>query len=51
MKTLKITKKNYQRIWKKLKNNFVVSSYMEIPKSKFDEAVDIVKNVSLGDLI
>lgn len=24
---------------------------MEIPKSKFDEAIDIVKNVSLGDLI
>lgn len=45
------TKKNYQRIWKKLKNHFIVSSYMEIPKSKFDEALNIVKNVSFGDLI
>jgi anti-repressor protein len=45
------TKKNYQRIWKKLKNHFIVSSYMEIPKSKFDEAVGIVNCVSLGDLI
>jgi phage anti-repressor protein len=44
-------KKTYQRIWKKLKKHFIVSSYMEIPKSKFDEAVEIVKNVSLGDLI
>ena len=24
---------------------------MEIPKSKFDEAMNIVNNVSLGDLI
>lgn len=45
------TKKNYQRIWKKLKKHFIVSSYMEIPKSKFDEACNIVQNVSLGDLI
>lgn len=44
-------KKGYQRIWKKLKNTFIVSSYMEIPKSKFDEAMNIVNNVSLGDLI
>ncbi len=44
-------KKGYQRIWKKLKKHFIVSSYMEIPKSKFDEAMNIVKNVSLGDLI
>ena len=45
------TKKNYQRIWKKLKKYFIVSSYMEIPKSKFDEACNIVQNVSLEDLI
>lgn len=32
-------------------NTFIVSSYMEIPKSKFDEAMNIVNNVSLGDLI
>jgi len=44
-------KKNFQRIWKKLKDYFIVSSYMEIPKSKFDEACQIVNNISLGDLI
>lgn len=44
-------KKGYQRIWKKLKNTFIVSSYMEIPKSKFDEAIIIVENVILGDSI
>lgn len=44
-------KKGYQRIWKKLKNTFIVSSYMEIPKVNFDDACIIVKNVSLGDLI
>lgn len=43
--------KVFARFYKKLKKHFVVSSYMEIPKSKFDEAIDIVKNVSLGDLI
>ena len=44
-------KKGYQRIWKKLKNTFIVSSYMEIPKVNFDDACIIVKNISLGDLI
>ena len=44
-------KKGYQRIWKKLKNTFIVSSYMEIPKVNFDDCCIIVKNVSLGDLI
>ena len=43
--------KVFARFYKKLKKHFIVSSYMEIPKSKFDEAIDIVKNVSLGDLI
>lgn len=45
------TKKNYQRIWKKLKKHFVVSSYMEIPKSKFDEACSIVQKVTFGELV
>ena len=45
------TKKNYQRVWKKLKKHFVVSSYMEIPKSKFDEACNIVQKVTFGELV
>ena len=44
-------KKGYQRIWKKLKNTFIVSSYMEIPKVNFDDACIIVNKVILGDLI
>ena len=44
-------KKGYQRIWKKLKNTFVVSSYMEIPKVNFDDACIIVNKIVLGDLI
>lgn len=44
-------KKGYMRVWKKLKNHFVVSSYMEIPKVKFEEATQIIKNVEIGDLI
>lgn len=44
-------KKGYQRIWKKLKNTFIVSSYMEIPKVNFDDACIIIKNISLGDLL
>lgn len=44
-------RKGYQRVWKKLKNHFVVSSYMEIPKVKFEEAVRMVNTVEIGDLI
>lgn len=44
-------KKGYQRIWKKLKNTFIVSSYMEIPKVNFDDACIIVNKINLGDLI
>lgn len=44
-------KKSFQRIWKKLKDYFVVSSYMEIPKVRFDEACNIVNNTTIGDLI
>ena len=43
-------KKGYQRIWKKLKNTFIVSSYMEIPKVNFDDACTIVNKIVLSDL-
>jgi hypothetical protein len=43
--------KVFARFYKKLKKQFVVSSYMEIPKSKFDEACSIINNVTFGDLI
>lgn len=43
--------KVFARFYKKLKKHFIVSSYMEIPKSKFDEAMNIINNVTLGDLI
>lgn len=43
--------KVFARIWKKLKKHFVVSSYMEIPKSKFDEACSIVEKIVIGDLL
>lgn len=44
-------KKGYQRIWKKLKNTFIVSSYMEIPKINFDDACIVVNKIVLEDLI
>ena len=44
-------KKGYQRIWKKLKNTFIVSSYMEIPKINFDDACTIVNKTTLSDLL
>ena len=44
-------KKGYQRIWKKLKNTFIVSSYMEIPKVNFDDACTIVNKIALEDLL
>lgn len=44
-------KKGYQRIWKKLKNTFIVSSYMEIPKVNFDDACIIINKITLGDLL
>lgn len=44
-------KKGYQRIWKKLKNTFIVSSYMEIPKVNFDDCCVIVKKITLSDLL
>lgn len=43
--------KVFTRIWKKLKKHFVVSSYMEIPKSKFDEACSIIDKIAIGDVL
>lgn len=43
--------KVFARIWKKLKKHFVVSSYMEIPKSKFDEACSIIDKIVIGDVL
>lgn len=43
--------KVFTRIWKKLKKHFIVSSYMEIPKSKFDEACSIIDKIVIGDVL
>lgn len=44
-------KKGHMRVWKKIKDTFVVSSYMEIPKSKFDEAWEVVNLITIDDLM
>lgn len=44
-------KKGHMRVWKKIKDTFVVSSYMEIPKSKFDEACSIIEKIVIGDVL
>ena len=44
-------KKGHMRVWKKIKDTFVVSSYMEIPKSKFDEAYGIINLMTIDDLM
>lgn len=44
-------KKGHMRVWKKIKDTFVVSSYMEIPKSKFDEAYGIINLITIDDLM
>jgi len=43
--------KCYSRVWKKVKNHFIVSSYMEVPKSKFDELVGVVDSVTINDVV
>lgn len=43
--------KVFARIWKKLKKHFIVSSYMEISKSKFDEACSIIDKIAIGDVL
>ena len=44
-------KKGHMRVWKKIKDIFIVSSYMEIPKSKFDEAYGIINLMTIDDLM
>ena len=44
-------KKGHMRVWKKIKDTFIVSSYMEIPKSKFDEAWEVVDLITIDDLM
>lgn len=44
------TKKGYQRIWKKLKDIYVVSTYMDIPGVKFGESMSIVSSVSFEEI-
>lgn len=44
-------KKGHMRVWKKIKDTFIVSSYMEIPKSKFDEAYGIINLMTIDDLM
>ena len=44
-------KKGHMRVWKKIKDIFVVSSYMEIPKSKFDEAYGVVNLMTIDDFM
>ncbi len=44
------TKKGYQRIWKKLKDKYVVSTYMDIHGIKFEESMSIVSSVSLEEI-
>jgi hypothetical protein len=41
----------FKKGWSKLHDNFAVSSYMEIPRLKFDEAINIVNNLTLMDLV
>ena len=44
-------KKGFQRIWKKLKDRYLISSYLDIPSIKFDESLVIVNSISIGDLL
>ena len=44
-------KKGHMRVWKKIKDIFIVSSYMEIPKSKFDEAYAVINLMTIDDLM
>lgn len=44
-------KKLFSAVYSKLKDRFVVSSYMEIQRLKFDEAKSMIDNISLIDLV
>lgn len=44
-------KKLFSAVYSKLKDRFVVSSYMEIPRLSFNEARSMVDNITLIDLV
>ena len=44
-------KKIYAAVWKKVKDRFLVSSYMEIPRLQFADALHFVQNISMEDLV
>ena len=44
-------KKIYAAVWKKVKDRFLVSSYMEIPRLQFADALRFVQNISMEDLV
>ena len=44
-------KKGFQRIWKKLKDRYLISSYLDIPGIKFEESLTIVSSIVIGDLL
>ena len=44
-------KKIYAAVWKKVKDRFLVASYMEIPRLQFADALHFVQNISMEDLV
>ena len=44
-------KKLYSAVWKSVKDRFIVSSYMEIPRLRFKEAMGYVNAIQLDDLV
>ena len=44
-------KKIYAAVWKKVQDRFLVSSYMEIPRLQFADALRFVQNISMEDLV
>ena len=44
-------KKIYAAVWNKVKDRFLVSSYMEIPRLQFADALHFVQNISMEDLV
>lgn len=43
-------RKLYKKVWTKLYNHYAVSSYMEIPRLKFQEAKNLVDSLTLLDV-
>ena len=44
-------KKIYAAVWNKVQDRFLVSSYMEIPRLQFADALHFVQNISMEDLV